>query len=373
MKKWDKKFWATSFTLTGTIIGAGILGLPYVFSRSGFLIGLMWLLILGGIVMYTFLCLGETSLRTKDSHQLPWLAKRYLGRRYQWIMLFAVIFGIYTALIAYLIGESQSLSILFTNNSDNAIYFALGFWLIMAFFLKEGLKNLRKIETYGVLAIILIIIIILFWYYQDIDYGNLININLQNVFLPFGVVLFALMGFTSIPELEMVIKGSEKKFKKAIILGVLMPIIIYVVFSLIFVGVLGTDVPQVSTTGLGKLVILLGIFTMLTSYFILSLSLKDVFRLDFGFSRTLTFVLVSIVPLVIYLTMYKLQMLSFIKVIGIGGVISGGLTGILILFIAKNAKEMGDRKPEYEIPINWFIIGLLSLIFIFGIVVQLLF
>jgi len=40
----DKKFWATTFTLTGTIIGAGILGLPYVFSQSGFFIGSFWLI-----------------------------------------------------------------------------------------------------------------------------------------------------------------------------------------------------------------------------------------------------------------------------------------------------------------------------------------
>ena len=31
----NKKFWATAFTLTGTVVGAGILGLPYVFSQSG--------------------------------------------------------------------------------------------------------------------------------------------------------------------------------------------------------------------------------------------------------------------------------------------------------------------------------------------------
>ncbi|MCH7515924.1 MAG: amino acid permease, partial [Bacteroidetes bacterium] len=43
----DKKYWSVVFTLTGTIIGAGILGLPYVFQKSGFLIGTFWLFILG--------------------------------------------------------------------------------------------------------------------------------------------------------------------------------------------------------------------------------------------------------------------------------------------------------------------------------------
>ena len=54
----DKKFWATTFTLTGTIIGAGILGLPYVFAKSGFLVGLFWLVVLGAIMIFVNLSLG---------------------------------------------------------------------------------------------------------------------------------------------------------------------------------------------------------------------------------------------------------------------------------------------------------------------------
>ena len=66
----NKKFWATTFTLTGTIIGAGILGLPYVFAQSGIFIGIFWLILIGLIVMYVCLCLGEVSLRTKGKHHL---------------------------------------------------------------------------------------------------------------------------------------------------------------------------------------------------------------------------------------------------------------------------------------------------------------
>ncbi len=371
--KFDKKFWATTFTLTGTIIGAGILGLPYVFSQSGFLIGSFWLIFLGIITMYGFLCLGETVLRTKKDRQLPGLAKKYLGTKAEWLMFFAVIFGIYSALLAYLIGEGQSLSFLITGSYNYSIYFAIGFWLIMTLLLREGLKSLKKVETWGVLAIIIIILIITVMYAPQINYKNLTTINLSKIFIPFGVVLFALMGFTSIPELELEIKGSEKKFKLAIILGVLIPIIIYFLFSFIFVGVLGNNVPQVATLGLGKIVTLLGIFTMLTSYFILSFSLKDVFKFDLNLKPKTSFILVSIIPVIIYLILYLINFLDFVSILGIGGVISGGITGILIFIISKKAKTMGNRKPEYTIPINWPIIILISLIFILGIVVELVF
>jgi heme/copper-type cytochrome/quinol oxidase subunit 2 len=63
--------------------------------------------------------------------------------------------------------------------------------------------------------------------------------------------------------------------------------------------------------------------------------------------------------------------MSFTKMLAIGGVISGGLTGILVLFVLKNAKKNGDRKSEYSIPLNWFLIILISLIFIGAILFEL--
>ena len=87
----NKKFWATTFTLTGTIIGAGILGLPYVFSKAGFFIGLLWLIILGMVMMFVNLTLGEITLRTNGRHQLSGYAEKYLGKWGKRIMFFAMM------------------------------------------------------------------------------------------------------------------------------------------------------------------------------------------------------------------------------------------------------------------------------------------
>jgi len=370
-KYYDKQFWATTFTLTGTIIGAGILGLPYVFSQSGYLMGLFWLLFIGCVVLYVFLCLGEVALRTRNDHQLPGYAKKYLGKWGERIMIFAFLFGVYSALLAYLVGEGTSLSVLFTGGSQYAVYFAIGFWFLMALMLKEGLRGLKKVQLWGVVGIIVVVLAITGWYFPDINYGNLGQVDYSKVFLPFGVILFALMGFTAIPELELVIKGHKEKFKRTIIFGVLIPVILYILFSFVFVGVLGKNVPQVATLGFGKLVVLLGVFTILTSYFGLSFSLKDVFKFDLKLNREWNFILASFVPLFGYFILMYFNWLNFISILGIGGVVSGGLTGISILLMAKQAKKKGDMKPRYEMPVNWFIILLISLIFVLGVVVEL--
>ncbi len=373
----NKIFLAAAFTLAGTAIGAGILGLPYAFSKSGFLIGVFWLIVLGGVMTLTNLCLGEVSLRTKGTHHLLGYANKYLGKKGKKLMFFAIIFGIYSALLAYLIGEGQSLSKLFMNIDSYSILFGIGFWALMSLLLYGGIERLKKIESWGVIAIIGIVFVLFFWLLPGVEIDNLsyVNTGISNLFLPFGIVIFALLAFTSVPELRRIVKGNEKLLKRAILAGSLIPIALYLIFSFSFVGSLGESVKEVATISfggsLGKLMNVLGIFTMLTSYFVLSFALKDIFVYDLK-KKKLVFVFISLVPLLLYLGVSFFEFAGFVKILGIGGVVSGGLTGILILLMNIKAKKKGNRKAEYSIPINWWLIGILSLIFIVGVVFELL-
>jgi len=368
----NKKFWSTAFTLSGSIIGAGILGLPYVFAKSGFIIGLSWLIFLGLILILVNLYIGEVTLRTKGTHQLQGYAQKYLGKTGSKIMFFAVLFGIYSALLAYLIGEGQSLSQIITGTTNYALIFGIAFWLILTVLLREGLRGLRKIETWGVLAIIAIVVGIFIWFVPSIQMPQLTEINPSQVFVPIGVVMFALLGFTAIPELRREIEGEEKQLKKAIIIGATIPIILYIIFSLTVVGVLGKNVEEVATLSLGPAALILGIFTMFSSFFVHSFILRDFFRYDLRMSKKTIFFWVSLFPLLLYLIVIFFSIAGFVKVLAIGGVISGGATGILILLINYKAKKQGNRKSEFSIPINKFIIAILALIFLLGIITQLL-
>ena len=366
-----KKFWAATFTLAGAIIGAGILGLPYVFAQSGFLIGIFWLVALGSIMIYVHLCIGEISLRTKGRHQLAGYAGQYLGKTGEVLMFFAMIFGIYSALLAYLVGEGQSLSKLLPGQID-PILLGVGFWVIMTLLLRRGLKGLKRIETYGVIAIVFLVLGFFIKMFPQIQLSNLAVNTPVNFAVPFGIVLFALLGFTTIPELRTEIRGREKVLKKAIILGSLIPIVLYIIFSAVFIGVLGRDVTPVATLSFGPIITILGIFTMLTSYFVLSFSLKDMFDYDLRLSKTNNFLFTSLAPLALYTFVSIFNIISFSNILAMGGVISGGLTGILVLLINQKSKlqTRNGIEPEIKMPMNYFIILILSILFIAGIVLQ---
>jgi len=367
----NKKLFGAAFTLTGTIIGAGILGLPYVFSKSGFLLGLFWILFLGVVMIFTYLYIAELSLRTKGKHQLPGLAKKYLGDRWEYFTLIAMLFGIYASLLAYLIGEGESLSQLFMGGTEFSVYFTIGFWLLLTLLLEGGLERLKTVETWGVVAIIVIVIGMFFYFMPRYDLENVVTMDLPNFFVPFGVTLFALLGFSSLPEIREELRGSEKYLLPAIILGVIIPIVLYFLFAFTFIGVMGKEISEIATLSFGGApMILLGIFTMLTSYFVLSYSVRDVCRLDLKLSKRETFFWSSLFPLILFFVVYLIKINSFILILGVGGVVSGGVTAIMGIVMNFIAKKKGERKPEFSVYINKIIVIILSLIFIGGIFVE---
>lgn len=366
----NKKFWATVFTLTGTIIGAGILGLPYIFAQSSYLIGILWLITITTIMTFTNLVLGEMTLKTKGSHQLPGYAKKYIGKWGKIAMTTAVIFGIYAALLAYLIGEGQSFAKIISPTTP-PIIFGITFWLIMTLLLQQGLKGLKKVETWGVIAIILIVLAIFIKLLPQINPQNLTTINTNNIASPIGVIMFSLLGFMAIPELKKELKNQQHLLRKAIILGSTIPAILYIIFTATFVGILGKNITEVATLSFGPIITILGIFTMFTSYFSLSFALKDSLKSDLKIKQPLTFILSCILPLALYMTTTIFKIASFSSILGIGGVISAGTTAILILIMAHKAKS--SNKIKFSLPLNKTIIIILLVFFTTSIIIQLFF
>ena len=352
-------------------MGAGFLGLPYVIAKTGFLIGFIYLILVGLFVLFVQLCLGEIVLRTKGNNQLTGYAKKYLGNKGKKLMLFIMMFYIFSTLIAYLIGGGESLSYILFGNNNYALLFSILFWILLSTLTYIGLRALKlygKIGFYFILAFILLIVL---FYSPSIQTENLTFIEPENFFFPFGIVLFSFMSFSSIPAAQRLLLGKERWMKKSIILGILIPFIVYFLFTLVLLGNFGKQVPEIATLALGRFFAFVGAFAIFTSYLSLNISLRDMFRFDFKVKRNHAWFICSIVPIIAFLIIYFFKLASFVQILSIAGVIAGGSTGILILIMNLKSKQKGRRIPEYSIPLNKIAIILLSLIFIFGIIIQL--
>ncbi len=368
----SKPLFTAISALMGTIIGAGILGIPYVIMRSGFLIGILNMVLVAAIMLLIYLYIGEIGLRTKENHQLTGYAEKYLGKKGKKIMFFAFAFGIYSALIAYIIGEGESLSYLFLNTTSYSLYFGIAFWFLLSIITFFGLKALKKGEKLGITIILILIFSIVALFWNKIDISNLTYNNPALFYFPFSVIMFSFLGFDAIPEVERILSKNKHLTKKAIIITIFLVLIIYTIFTLIVIGTKGQATPHIATLALGKIFVLLGMLTMFTAYLGLSNALVDTFYFDYKKSRKSSWLYTILIPLIMFVFLNLFEKDSFIKVIAISGIVSGGLTSILILFMIKKAKLLGKRKPEYSMRyskiLTWIIILILILAMVFELI-----
>ncbi len=342
-------------TLVGTVIGAGVLGLPYVFAKAGFLLGFVNLLILAGVIILMNLMVGEVSLRTKKFYQLAGLANKYLGNRGKWLMMIAMMIGIWGAMIAYIIGEGESLAAI--TGSLNPFFWSIIFFAVASAIVFFGLKAVEKSEVFLAIGVVAIIVIVSLASVFKIDLSNLTTISWSSAFMPYGVVLFALLGTAAIPEMRQELSNNRKSLWKSILIGSAIPAAVYALFAFVSVGVMGARTTEVATIGLGKFlgehIVIMGnvfaIFAMASSFLVLALALKDAFHKDVRLNKYLSFCLVVFMPLFLFLIGVK----SFVGVLGISGALAGGLDGILIALMWRKAKRHGDRKPEYSVKFKW--------------------
>ncbi len=365
-------------TLVGCTIGAGILSIPYVVSRAGFLTGVIDLVVIGLLMLFINLMLGEVTLRTRKNHQLTGYAEKYLGRVGKWLMTIAMFLSANGAIIAYLIMTGTFLSELFHNTQDFSIYYSIIFFVIMAVLIYLGLEIIEKSEVIMMYLFIGIIILISIIAMPHININNLLVFNIHKLMIPYGVVLFAFLGMAALPEMREEVVGEEKKLKKAIFLGTLIPFIVYFIFALSVVGVTGDKTTRAAIPGLvvlggfiGNLVVklglLFGILTMATTFLALGLALKEMYNYDFKLNKNLSWFLATFIPFIAFI----LGIRNFINVLSITGAVAGGLMGFLVVLMHSRAVKMGDRKPEFRIKSNLVLNLIILLLFIIGVIYQL--
>jgi len=357
--------------LVGTIIGAGILGIPYVVAQAGFLTGLAVLVVLSAAVLMVNLFLGEIVLSTKGIHQLTGYAEKYLGQTGKYAMFFSVMFGFYGALLAYIIGEGEALAAL---TGGSPFLFSLLFFAFASSLVYIGLTIIKRFEFIMTLFILAIVIVITCWGISSLKLDHLLAFNWQRLFIPYGVIFFAVGGISAISQVREALSGKEKLVKKAIIIGTLFPFAVYLIFTLIVVGITSLNTTEIATIGLGRIMgktmlifgNLFAVFTMGTSFLTLGLALKNTYKLDLKLSHFWSWSLTCFIPLIIFI----LGLHGFVKIIGTIGAVGGGIEGLLILAIYLKLKSLKqkERQPEYSFAYQLPIILLLSLIFIGGIV-----
>lgn len=372
----DRKFLQAASVLVGTMVGAGIYGIPFAFSRAGFLVGTVWLAGLAGLMGLFNLLFGELTLSTEGHHQISGYARIWMGAWGRRLTTFVNVLSIYGALLAYLIifGEFTH-NILSRYVSVNPAYYAILLAVAWSLLWLARVRTMAAVESglivvyTGVIALIAVLGI------PHIRLANLAVGQHTFWFLPYGVLLFAFSGMSAIPIQRTLLQGRERLMKPAILWAMGLTALLYIVFAIVVVGISGNATSPESLSGLfgllGSPVIIigsaLGLLTVSTSYIALGSALWENFTMDYRV-RPLTAWLLTLVPPLLF---FWSGMRNFIDVIGLVGAVAGGLLGIVILGSYLRARKFRLRTPEFKVRIPTFVVWLLMLFFVAGMIYEL--
>ncbi len=381
-------------TLTGTVIGAGILGIPYVVSKTGFVYGSLVILLIGIVFLFLNLFLAEITLRTKGDHQLSGYMEKYLGVWGKRAMTFSMMVGIYGALTAYLIGEGESIRALLLqipglSSILPAIFFepitlSILFFALCTFIIILGVHEMGKAELFVVTFMILVLILISVFSLSKLNISYLTYHNASEILFPLGIIIFAFIGSAGIPEMREILGREKKKFKTAVVIGTLIPVILYVFFCFAVIGTVGIENfealaanERIATIALGYFISpILGVFAnilailaMFTSFITLGVALTEMYDYDYKLPRNLSIFLTVSLPFLALI----FNLTTFMAALAITGIFAGGIDGILIVLSYWKAKIIGKRKPEFSLGKHKIVgYGIIAL-FVFGMVQQLYF
>ena len=365
--RWYKNIIIPAGLLSALIIGAGMFSLPFVFQKAGWLAGFFYLVAFSVVFSLIHLMYLAVIRQTKGNHRFVGYAKIYLGRFGFLSSILVTVFTIILVLTIYLILSVSFIRLILPDFNSLAGVFA--FWLLGTIAVILGIKKMAGIEFWTAVGMIFLVLVIF------ISALNLTDFNLKEIpafslpfwFLPFGPVLFSLAGRAAISSINEYFEVNKLKKKGnielAVILGTVIPAIIYFLFVL---GVFGFSPGLISPDAVSgmtaapaiiiKIIGILGILSLLTSYIFLGLELKGIFHLDFKLPGIGAVLLVILAPIGLYL----LGVADFIKAVSLAGGVFAGLEGAMVVLMYE--KISGKRIFVYLLlPI--FFLGALYKVF----------
>ncbi|WED23414.1 aromatic amino acid transporter [Vibrio sp. JC009] len=291
----NSKVLGSTLIIAGTTIGAGMLALPLASAGIGFTTSLAVMLLLWALMTYTALLMLELHQHAPASATLHTLAKQFLGNRGKWIASISMLFLFYALCAAYIagggaqfgqrIGQLSGISI--SNQTATVI-----FTLIVASVVTIGTGTVDRINRLLFATKLAVMVIVLFFLAPNVTEAYLLNMPLEKGLVVAAIpVIFTSFGFHgSIPAIVNYLDGDTRSLKKAIVIGSAIPLVIYLFWQAVTLGVISQQelFDNKGLTGLigalsekihfGKLGQIIGIFAdlaLLTSFLGVSLGLFE--------------------------------------------------------------------------------------------------
>lgn len=286
MKSNKLTVWEAACIITGYGIGAGVLSMPYMAARNGVIVSTLILVASLAISYILHLMIAEIALKEGNGGQIITCLNRFLFRG-KWKTILSVLFFVLMGLIlifnlaAYIAGAEDVVVSLIPIPHLAA---KLLFYLVAAVIVLMGLKAVGVSEKLAVSCIFALIAVLAVASFMNIRNPLSMNPGKWNEGLAYyGMAMFALSAFFSVPQVVEGLEGNEKEINRAVFLGLFNTFLMIFVISICAL-LSSTEITEVAMVGWSAGIglwaqIVSGLFTilaMLTTYWSLSLALGDI-------------------------------------------------------------------------------------------------
>ncbi|MBN2479872.1 MAG: tyrosine transporter [Parachlamydiales bacterium] len=226
--------------ISGTTIGAGMLALPVLTGFGGFFPSIFqlffcWIFMLGASFLYL-----EVNLSFKGEKNLLSLTEKTLGKRAKIIAWIAYLLLLYSLTAAYIAGSASLFSkAIFSLTGYDLPNFAAPFPMIILFgiFIYLGSKSADYLNRILMFGLIVTYFILAFIMPQHIDFNLLIHFDIKASFLAVPVIITSYGYNIILPTLTTYMNHNRKQLSIAIIVGSIIPLLIYILWEFLTLGV----------------------------------------------------------------------------------------------------------------------------------------
>lgn len=373
MSIYSHKSFGGILLVAGTSIGAGMLALPITTGVAGFFPSLaLFLVCFAYMLMNLFILLEANLYSTELEANIISMSERlgFVGQATAWLSFLLLL---YAAAAAYLSGGGSLIGKLINATLNAHISPTQGTWIFMTgfglivFFGTTLIDYINRVLMIGLFVSYLALIIFV------LPHVTWTNLNVYHPTYLWAAVPIVLLSFTShiiLPSLRTYLENNIVHLKKVLILGSIVPLVFYVVWQLLIVGVLPiADLFKISSGAhpvaaltstlktdlrLSWIALEVGAFSffaLVTSFLGVTLSLADFLADGFQIKRDVKgrFIILSLTilpPLAFALYFPK----GFVIALSYAGVFVAILYGILPACMVWKARYTEKLKADYKIP-----------------------
>lgn len=367
--------------IAATAIGVGMLALPIATGPGGFLPSILIYIACWAFMLCTGLLLLEVCTWMPADSNLITMASRLLGRPGKIVCWLIYLFLFETVMIAHVVGGG-SISAEILSGSLGTIPSMFLYVLIFAPVVYLGTRTVDRLNLFMFSGVIISYFLFLFISSSHVDLSMLSYMNWGKIWVAIPILFTSFTYQVIIPTLVTYMDRDFKKVRKAIIIGSSIPLVVYVIWQVLILGIIPVEGPNgliaAAKTGQNAVAPLkhfvgsqtvvaigkaFGFFAMTASYIALALAFLDFLADGLGVKKVgiRKFVLV----LLVFVPPFLISMVNpgiFLKALSYAGGISCAiLFGIyppLMVWIGRYKKghTTGQQIPGGRVFLSFLIV-----------------